>query len=153
VVLRERIRSFADAVGALRRWGGLPPLAEDLGLPGGFTLMRPAAGQTVYRVLGRSQARDWDFYSDREKGRPRAPNQDFVDFVGISVFGSQSAALANCARFPKLIAEIHLPSGNGFSIARTFADIDEHYSVWGDPELLLDHVSAEVLRVDAPGLD
>jgi hypothetical protein len=147
-------------------FGGLPKPSEPFGVRTayrrleriwvyrrGFTVMRPATGQTVYRVLGRSQPRAWDFYSDRDKGRPRAPTQEFVDFVGISVFGTRTAALANCARFPKLVAELRLQPGNGFGVARTFADIDEHYSVWGDPESLLDHASGEVLRVDAPGLD
>jgi hypothetical protein len=115
--------------------------------------VQPAAGQLVYRVLGRSEPRDWDFYSDRDKQRARAPRQDFVDYVGLSVFGSQAAALDNCLRFPKLVAAVRLPPGNGFSIARTFADINEHYSVWGEPEALLDNVTGDILRVDDPTLD
>jgi hypothetical protein len=120
--------------------------AEDLGLPRGSLVVRPASGQTVYRVLGRSEPREWDFYSDRDKGRDRAPRQDFIDFVAISVFGSQAAALANCTRFPKLVAEVLLSPRNGFTIARTFADIDEHYSVWGDPEALRNHLRHALRR-------
>lgn len=110
----------------------------------------PARGQVVYRIVGRSTPRLRDFQSGRERELPRAPNQNFLDYVGISVFGSEAAALENAAKFPKLVAEVVLPSGQGFSIARTFADIDEHYSVWGDPEALLGQI-IEVSRTDEPG--
>jgi hypothetical protein len=132
--------------------GRFPPLASDLGLPDEAMVVVPAAGQSVYRVIGRSSPLARDFESNRDRGRPRFPRQDYIDFVGISVFGSLEAALASAARFPKLVAEVHLNAGAGLTIARTLPDIAEHYSVWGAPEDLLDRV-VTVARVDAPEVD
>ncbi len=94
----------------------------------------PTEGRFVYRTIGRSEPWDWDFQSDHGKRRPRTPQQDYVDYVGLSVFGTEDAARENAIRFPKLIARVHLEEGCGFMIARTYADVDEHYTVWGDPE-------------------
>jgi hypothetical protein len=102
----------------------------------------------VYRTIGRSEPRDWDFQSDLRKGRPRAPQQDYVDYVGLSVFGTEDAASENAVRFPKWIARVHLEEGCGFMVARTYADVDEHYTVWGDPEELLARVELPVSRFD-----
>ncbi len=108
----------------------------------------PTEGQFVYRTIGRSEPWDWDFQSDDGKRRPRAPQQDYVDYVGLSVFGTEDAARENAIRFPKLIARVHLEEGCGFMIARTYADVDEHYTVWGDPEELLARVDLPVSRFD-----
>ena len=108
----------------------------------------PAEGQFVFRTIGRSEPRDWDFQSDRDKGRPRAPQQDYVDYVGLSVFGTEDAARENAVRFPKMIARVHLEEGCGFMIARTLADVNEHYTVWGDPSELLARVERPVPRFD-----
>jgi hypothetical protein len=104
----------------------------------------------VYRTIGRSEPRDRDFKSDRDKGRPRAPEQDYVDYVGLSVFGTEDAARENAVRFPKMVARVHLEAGCGFMIARTLADVDEHYTVWGDPEELMARVQRPVSRFDDP---
>jgi hypothetical protein len=104
----------------------------------------------VYRTIGRSEPRDRDFKSDRDKGRPRAPEQEYVDYVGLSVFGTEDAARENAVRFPKMVARVHLEAGCGFMIARTLADVDEHYTVWGDPEELMARVQRPVSRFDDP---
>jgi len=111
----------------------------------------PAAGWYVYRTIGRSEPRDWDFKSDRDKGRPRAPAQDYVDYVGLSVFRTQQAALDNAVRFPKMVARVYLEEGCGFMIARTLADVEDHYTLWGDPDELLARVERPVPRYDDPG--
>ncbi len=108
----------------------------------------PAEGQSVYRTIGRSEPREWDFQSDHGKGRPRGPQQDYIDYVGLSVFGTEDAARENAVRFPKLIVRVQLEEGCGFMIARTYADVDEHYTVWGDPEELLARVELPVSRFD-----
>jgi hypothetical protein len=51
-------------------------------------------GESGYRLLGRSAPRLRDFLSDREKDRPRAPDGPYVDHVGVSVYDSESQALA-----------------------------------------------------------
>jgi hypothetical protein len=108
----------------------------------------PTTGQSVFRTIGRSEPRDWDFNSDQGKGRPRAPEQDYVDYVGLSVFGTEDAARENALRFPKMIARVHLEEGCGFMIARTLADVRQHYTVWGDPDELLARVALPVPRFD-----
>jgi hypothetical protein len=110
----------------------------------------PATGQIVYRTLGRSEPRVWDFQSDRDKERPRGPEQDYLDYVGLSVFATEDAALENAVRFPKMIARLHLEEGCGFMIARTYADVAHHYTVWGDPDELAIRVQRPVRRVDQP---
>jgi hypothetical protein len=109
----------------------------------------PANGQLVYRGIGRGHAVERDFFSDRGKERPRAPDQDYMDYVGLSVFGSLEAAEANMVRYPKRIAHVRLEEGHGFMIARTYADIDEHYTIWGDPRDLMGLVET-VSRSDEP---
>lgn len=126
---------------------GLPPLGEEalvrpiLGYPP--VLAVPASGQTVYRLLGKSEPRDWDFQSDRDKGRARGPRQDVMDHVGLSVFGRPEAALVNAVRWPKFLATVRLDGGHGFMVARTLAEVSDHYCVWGEPATLL----AAVVRV------
>lgn len=53
-------------------------------------------------------------------------------------------------RFPKLIACVYLSAGEGFSIARTLSDVADHYSVWGDPAVLVRRI-VHVTRVEGPG--
>jgi hypothetical protein len=106
-----------------------------------------ATGQYIYRAIGRGHPVERDFYSDRGKERPRAPDQDYMDYVGLSAFGSLEAAEANMVRLPKRDAHVRLEEGHGFMIARTYADIDQHYTVWGDPRDLMACVEA-VTRSD-----
>jgi hypothetical protein len=125
----------------------LPPLAADVGLRPDAVLVVPAGGQVVFRLLGRSAAREWDFQSARDRDRPPQPGRDFLDYIGLSVFASEHAALAAAVRFPKIVARVHLPAGEGFVLARTVAAVAEHYSVWGDPRTLRARV-VEITRVD-----
>lgn len=85
----------------------------------------------------------------RDKGRPRAPSQGYADYVGLSVFDSEEIVLANATRFPAVIAAVRLEHAHGFDLARTYADIAGHHTVWGEPSDLLEQVEA-VLRHEAP---
>ena len=135
--LTKQLASVATRIleRALRRRTGVTAYAAD--------------GQYVYRGIGRGHPVERDFYSDRGKERPRAPDQDYMDYVGLSVFGSLEAAESNMVRYPKRIARVLLEDGCGFMIARTYADIDQHYTIWGDPRDLLTRVEA-VSRFDEP---
>jgi hypothetical protein len=53
-------------------------------------------------------------------------------------------AFENAVIWPKRVAALWLPQAYGFSIARTQPEVDGHYTVWGDAELLLGNVE----RVD-----
>lgn len=103
----------------------------------------------MYRLIGRSTPRLRDFQSDRDKGRPRAPSQGYADYVGLSVFDSEEIVLANATRFPAVIAAVRLEDAHGFDLARIYADVAGHHTVWGEPSDLLEQVEA-VLRHDAP---
>jgi hypothetical protein len=149
-MLRAGLRAGVRAV-TRQAWGPeLPPLAAELGLPRDVELVVPARGQVVYRLIGRRTAREFDFQSARERERPMRPGQSFLDHVGISVFGSEAAALAMATRFPKMVAWVYLSPGEGFSIARTLPDVAEHFSVWADRAALMRRV-VDVSRVEGPG--
>jgi hypothetical protein len=128
----------------------LPPLPRDVALRADALLAIPASGQVVFRLLGRSTPRAFDFQSARDRDRPIRPGQEFIDHLGLSVFGSEDAAIAIAQRFPKLVARVYLPAGEGFTLARTLEEIDAHYTLWGDPETLLRGV-VHVKRLDADG--
>ena len=117
--------------------GELPALARDLGLADDAVAAFPASNQVVHRLIGRSDPRERDFESNQARENPRFPKQDFLDYVGLSVYGSLETAKESATQWPKLIARLRLRPGNGFMIARTLVDIDDHYSIWGEVDRLL----------------
>ena len=58
------------------------PAPWEIGLQPDWLLLVPASGQVLYRVIGRSNAQERDFQSDRDKKRPRYPDQTYVDHLG-----------------------------------------------------------------------
>lgn len=84
------------------------------------------------------------------KDRPRGPDETYADYLGISVFSSEPLAIENAVRWPKHVAAVVLPESERFSIARTYPEIEGHYSVWGDPERLLANVQGVSTHLD-PG--
>jgi hypothetical protein len=146
--VRRRLVEAAEraGVGPPPYWPGYgyPPPPGEHGLPEDTFIVAPARHQIVFRVLGRTAARRRDFESNREKGRPQAPDETYADYLGVSVFSEPELAVANAVRWPKHVARILLPQSEGFSIARTYPDILGHYTIWGDPDTLLVNVE----RVD-----
>jgi hypothetical protein len=131
---------------ALSYWRGYgyPPPPANHGLPDDAFIVAPARHQIVFRLVGRAATRRRDFESNRDKGRPQAPDETYADYLGVSVFSHPDLAVANAVRWPKHVARVLLPEGDGFSIARTYPDIRGHYTIWGDPDRLL----ANAERVD-----
>ncbi len=123
---------------------GYPPPSGEHGLPEDAFIVVPARHQIVFRLVGRTASRRRDFESNREKGRPQAPDETYADYLGVSVFSDPELAVANAVRWPKHVARILLPQSEGFSIARTYPQILGHYTIWGDPDSLL----ANAERVD-----
>lgn len=120
---------------------GLPPGSADYGLPASAFIVAPARHQAVFRLLGyRPEPQVRDFQSNLAKDRPRGPDEPYVDYLGVSVFSSETSAVENGIRWPKHVAAVLLPDHEGFSIARTYPEIYGHYTVWGDPERLLANV-------------
>jgi hypothetical protein len=113
------------------------PLGEDLGLVPGTIVAVPATNEVLYRIVGRSLPRLRDFQSPRERDQDPWQDAAFVDQLSVSMFDSEQRAVENAVKYPKLVAQVVLRPGFGFSLARTEADIHGHYCVWGDPEVLL----------------
>jgi hypothetical protein len=131
-----------------------PPGAWECGLPENWVIAVPADGHFLYRVVGNREARLRDFKSwherDRESGREaRFPNDPFIDYVSLSMFETEVLAVESASSFPAYVVRVRLDAENGFSIARTEADIEGHYSVWGDAEKLLGAATAAPSRHEA----
>jgi hypothetical protein len=139
---------------------GFPPLAQDIDLPPGALLIVPACGQVLYRLLSKPEPRLRDFMSNHERTLttrqgdqppvPRLQGDPFDDWCSVSMYARPEQAVAIAQRWPTFVQAVHLAAGNGFSLARTEADIDGHYDVWGDPQALLDHRRGEPQRHDEP---
>ena len=137
------LRAFVQEPATTPRWPGfgMPPRATDYGLPAETFIVAPARHQVVFRLLGfRPDARLRDFESNSAKGRPRGPDETYAEYLGVSVFGSEELAVANAAKSPKHVAAVLLPDSEGFSIARTYPEIEGHFTIWGDPERLVANV-------------
>lgn len=120
---------------------GFPPPPAEHGLPNDTFIVAPARHHAVFRLLGyRPETQLRDFQSNHARGRPRGPDEPYLDYLGISVFSTEDVAVENAVRWPKHVAALLLPQGEGFSIARTYPEIAGHYTVWGDPEQLLGNV-------------
>jgi Phage integrase family len=80
--------------------------------------------QVVFRLLGvRPGPRVRDFGSNMAKGRPRAPDETYTDYLGVSTFESEELAVENAVNWPTHVATVVLPDHDGFSIARTYPDV------------------------------
>lgn len=109
-------------------------VSKELSLDGPFG---PIMSREQLAAVGPERA----FVAGRhEPGSPRTRNA--------SPASTENAARANAVRFPTLIARVRLDEGCGFIIARTYAKVDEHYTVWGDPYELLARVEQPVRRFD-----
>jgi hypothetical protein len=65
------------------------------------------------------------------------------------MYESEELAEVSAVKYPKFIASVELQSEKGLTLARTEADIEGHYAVWGDAQVLLDLVGP-VTRHDEP---
>jgi hypothetical protein len=137
------LRALAGEPEPAPRWPGfgMPPPATDYRLPPKTFIVAPARHQVVFRLLGfRPEPRVRDFESNFAKGRPQAPDETYADYLGVSVFASEQLAIENAVNSPKHVAAVLLPDSEGFSIARTYPEVEGHYTIWGDPERLVANV-------------
>lgn len=96
--------------------------------------------RTLYRIVTSDPPTERDFWSHKRRGLRYHPNREHLA-SGISAFDQEQEARRTARRFPAtgtLIAELHIPDWAGVTIARTVSR--HHYTVWGDPELLVTFV-------------
>jgi hypothetical protein len=93
------------------------------------------SGQVVYRRLAGASAGPKDFRSDRDRGRPHPDDEPSIEHAGLSVFDSARFAVDVVVRFSVFVAELAVPGGSQCSIAKTGPP--GHYTVWGDPDVLV----------------
>ena len=114
---------------------GMPIKPETFGLPENVVLAMPARGQVLYR-LASEPLRGKDFESKLIRQRPRGAFEATILYAGLSMFTDVTQAASRTRRSPVVVAEVRLDEGHGFYVAKTLTD-PGHYTVWGDPELLL----------------
>ena len=116
-----------------------PLPSSDYDVPSGAHVALPGDGQIVYRRLAGASPGPKDFRSDRDRGRPHPTSEPWIEHTGLSVFDSAAVAVALVVRFPVFIAELAVPAGALCSIAKTGPA--RHYTVWGDPDVLVASVT------------
>jgi hypothetical protein len=124
----------------------LPTSADRFDVPAGAHVAVPGGGQVVYRRLAGAEPGIKDFRSDRDRGRPPAPGEPWIEHAGLSVFDAAEAAVSVVSRFPVFIAELAVPSPAEAELATPPCSIAKtgpagHFTVWGPPEILAACVS------------
>lgn len=112
-----------------------PQAASSYDVPRDAHVALAGAGQVVYRRLAGASPGPKDFRSDRDRGRPHPDDEPWIEHAGLSVFDAARVAVDVVVRFPVFVAEFAVPSAAQCSIAKTGPP--NHYTVWGDPELLV----------------
>jgi hypothetical protein len=119
----------------------LPPAPGAFGLPDDWVIVAPAAGQTLYRVVGGDPLTLRDFKSNRDKGEPQRlrAGEHAIGYLGISLWADEDQAHAIAAKgYPKVgraVAAITLSGDMGLARTRRAAG---HHTAWGSPEAFLE---------------
>jgi hypothetical protein len=88
----------------------LPRSSDRYDVPAGTHIAVPGDGQVVYRRLAGAEPGTKDFRSDRDRGRPPAAREPWIEHAGLSVFDAAEAAVSVVTRFPVFIAELAVPT-------------------------------------------
>jgi hypothetical protein len=106
----------------------------------------PASDQVLHRITVREAPSVHDFLSNRDKHDPQMPGEYWFIYVGLSMFetSTQAEAIRDRFRQGQHVAAVPLYEDHGLMLART-RRTPGHYTVWGDPEVLL------ALALDYPG--
>jgi hypothetical protein len=127
----------------------VPGVASDYGVSVGWHVIAPGGDQIVFRRLAGAQPGIRDFRSDREKGKEPGAEEAWVEHAGLSTFDALAPTIAVVVRFPVWVAELKIPSGRRCSIAKTGPP--RHYTIWGEPRVLLGSVVRVYRQGEASG--
>lgn len=81
-----------------------------------------------------------DFWSHKRRGVAYDPRKEHIA-AGISTYDREQDARRTAVKYPttgRFIAELHIPVEAAVVVAQTVSR--HHYTVWGDPELLVTFV-------------
>jgi hypothetical protein len=98
------------------------------------------AERVLYRIVKTDPPTLSDFLSNRERGLARRENETKDVWGGLSHYDTIERAAKTARRFPSIgtfVAAVRL-ADDEFRIEQTFRR--GHYTVWGDPQALLDAV-------------
>src|SRR6188472_2523541 len=126
--MRAARRRLRRAVERARRFAAV-------GLPGDSLVAVPASGQVLYRLVWCVPARERDFMSQMEKGRPPHKDSPAIYWTGVSMFRERSQAVSRASGKGSAVARVTLRPEEGFHLAKTLNE--GHYTVWGLPDRLL----------------
>jgi hypothetical protein len=99
-----------------------------------------------YCIVGGKEARREDFLSHKERGiAPRSNDPEVLrTHDGVSVFDRLARARRKAKGMPwrghAHIAELDVPDDGSFRFERTFLTSKRHWTLWGNPDALLQRV-------------
>ena len=95
----------------------------------------PADGEVLHRLVRQDRPTVESFKSRAVRGRGRLPEGPAILHAGLSMTDTTDQALARGGRYPSNVYQVRLDSDSAIHVAKTFGP--GHYTVWGDPEVLL----------------
>jgi hypothetical protein len=104
-------------------------------MPGDSLVAVPASGQVLYRLVWGIPAKERDFMSLMEKGKPPHKDCPAIYWAGVSMFRKKSQALSRASGKGSAVARVTLRPDEGFHLAKTLNE--GHYTVWGQADRLL----------------
>lgn len=105
------------------------------------------ASRTFWRIVQTDPPTVRDFLSN--EARRRRPRDDAPETLrlwsGLSMYSSEGAAHRTARTFPRIggfLGRVDLEEGDDVQIEKTLGP--DHFTIWGDPSLLLSRVAAVV---------
>lgn len=82
----------------------VPPGRRPSAVPHDAMVVMPARGEILYRLLSSGEARERDFFSNRDKDRPAFTGHPYVVHCGVSMYEHPDQALLHANRYPLAVA-------------------------------------------------
>lgn len=102
----------------------------------------------LHRIVLANPPAEHDFLSDRTRGKPRPTDPNLEPYWhGLSAYATEAQARKKARRVPMLgtaIAVLDLPDDDPSIRFERSLKSSGHYTVWGDPSVLLSRVQSVV---------